>query len=53
MCRKNQIMTAALVGFGIGLLVGGWIEWCFIRILLAMGAIGMGILLSGGKRWHK
>lgn len=53
MCRRNQILTAACFGFGAGVLVGGWIEWCFVRILLAMAAFGYGFFTCGGKRWHK
>ena len=53
MCRRNQILSAALVSFGIGVLVGGWIEWQFIGTLVALTAIGFGFLVSGRNRWHK
>lgn len=53
MCRKNLVIAAALIAFGAGVLVGGWIESCILRFLLAAGSIAVGILLLGEKRRHK
>ena len=53
MCRRNQALAFSLISFGIGVLVGGWIESCILRFLLAAGSIGVGILLLSEKRRHK
>lgn len=53
MCRKHQIIAVALVAFGAGMLFGGWIEWHFIRILAALGLMGLGFFQCGGNRRHK
>ena len=53
MCRKNFAVAAALIAFGVGVLVGGWIEGGIIRFLLAAGSIALGILILGEKRRHK
>lgn len=53
MCRKNLAVAAALIAFGIGVLVGGWIEGCVLRFLLAAGSIALGFLILGEKRRHK
>lgn len=53
MCRKNLVIAFALIAFGAGVLVGGWIGSCILRFLLAAGSIAVGILLLGQKRRHK
>ncbi len=41
MCRHNQLWGAALVAFGLGILLGTWLEGGF---LCNCFAIGIGIL---------
>ena len=53
MCRKNQMIMLALICFGAGILVGGWIPWRFLGILTGLGLIGLGFFFCGGNRWHK
>ena len=53
MCRRNQAAALGLIAFGVGILVGGWIEGCILRFLAAAAAIGLGILLLGEKHRHK
>lgn len=53
MCRKNLLLAASLVSFGVGVLTGGWIQWHFIRTMVALAAIGLGFMISGRNRWHK
>lgn len=53
MCRRNQALAIGLIAFGVGVLVGGWIESCILRFLLAAGSIAAGIFLAGGNRRHK
>ncbi len=45
MCRRNQLIGFALLGFGLGLLIGCWLETGLSRICLAAIGIGGGILL--------
>lgn len=53
MCRRNQVTAIALITFGAGILVGGWIEWGIVRFLAAGAAIGLGFLLLNEKCRHK
>lgn len=53
MCRKNQLITVALISFGAGILVGSWIRWKFLCVMSGLAMIGLGFLFSGGKRWNK
>lgn len=53
MCRRNLIPVVGLIAFGLGVLVGGWIESGFLRCLITLGTIGGGILILGEKRRHK
>lgn len=53
MCRKYQAAALGLIGFGCGILVGGWIGGCVLRFLTALVCAGLGILLLGGKHRHK
>jgi len=42
MCRQNQLIGCALLAFGIGLLIGLWLEGGFLP-----GCIGLGLLVCG------
>ena len=46
MCRHNQLWGCILVAFGLGLLVGSWLERGFICSCLACGLaiFGLGIM---------
>jgi len=47
MCRRNQMWGCALVAFGLGLLVGMWIEGGFLAHCLGFGIIFFGIAFWG------
>ena len=49
MCRRNQLMGVALLCFGLGLLVGCWLETGLARICLSVIGIGGGFLLLQQK----
>lgn len=53
MCRRNLVVAVGLIAFGAGVFVGGWIESCILRFLLAAGSIVFGIFILGGNRRHK
>jgi hypothetical protein len=49
MCRRNQLIGLALLSFGLGLLIGCWLETGLARISFSVIAIGGGILLLQKK----
>jgi len=48
MCRRDQVLCVALLAFGLGLLVAGWIESGFWR-----WALGIGLVIGGILTWQK
>lgn len=44
MCRKSQIQAVAALAFGLGLLIGCWIETLFWRVCFGICFLGIGIL---------
>jgi len=44
MCRKNLLLGLGLLAFGLGLLVGCWIENEFVRNCIGVGLIACGVL---------
>ena len=49
MCRRNQLWGCILIAFGIGVLVGTWLEsgvFCFLFGLLALFS---GVAVCRGK----
>lgn len=49
MCRKNQIWGIAVLAFGLGVMVGCWVEPAFVRNLIGIGLIAGGILILQKK----
>lgn len=49
MCRRNQLIGLALLAFGLGLLIGCWLETGLSRICISVIAIGGGVLLLQKK----
>lgn len=49
MCRKNHMWALAAIAFGIGLLIGLWIESGFVQGCMGMGFIGFGFFLFQRK----
>lgn len=49
MCRRNQLLSIALLAFGLGLLIGCWMESVFARNCLGLGLIAAGIILLQKK----
>jgi len=49
MCRKNFVLTAGLIGFGVGLLLSCFIDSGLFRFLLGTAALVVGIALTGCK----
>ncbi len=43
MCRRNQLCGSVLVAFGLGLLVGCWLESGFFCFMVGFGIICLGI----------
>ena len=46
MCRQNQLWGLALIAFGVGILLGAWLERCFFTTCFAVGVgvVGFGFL---------
>ncbi|MBQ3215190.1 MAG: hypothetical protein IJB11_03630 [Oscillospiraceae bacterium] len=49
MCRRNQLLAVALLAFGAGLLVCGWIDTKFMRWVLGIGLVAAGLYLLQKK----
>ena len=49
MCRKNLLCGCALIAFGLGLLIGTWLESGFFCFFLSMTMIALGFWCSGRK----
>ena len=49
MCRRNQLLGFALMAFGIGLLMGCFIESSFLGGCLGIGAMSVGIAVIQKK----
>ncbi|MBQ9762401.1 MAG: hypothetical protein IJV82_04915 [Oscillospiraceae bacterium] len=45
MCRRDQILGIALLAFGLGLLVGSWIDTHFWRVFFGIGLTAGGVLV--------
>lgn len=53
MCRRYLVFAVGLIAFGVGVLVGGWVESGLIRLLIAGATICGGMTLLTGKCRHK
>lgn len=53
MCRRYLVFAVGLIAFGIGVLVGGWVESGLVRCLLAGATICGGVSLLTGNCRHK
>lgn len=49
MCRKNWIPAAAVIGFGVGILIGATFESSLLTLAVGMAAISGGIWLLRGR----
>ena len=49
MCRKNWIPAAALIGFGVGMVVGLLLESQLVTLAVGLAAISGGIWLLRGR----
>lgn len=49
MCRRNQLLGLGLLAFGLGLVVGCWMESEFVRNCLGIGLIAVGVLVLQKK----
>lgn len=49
MCRRNQVLGFVLIGFGIGVLVGLWLESGFLAHCLGAAAIVVGCGITKRK----
>lgn len=49
MCRKNQLCGCALITFGIGLLIGTWLDSGFFSFLIGVGITSLGFWCIGKK----
>ena len=43
MCRQNQLWGCTLLAFGIGVLIGTWMQSGFVCHLLGIGLILLGL----------
>ncbi|MBO5078771.1 MAG: hypothetical protein J6B67_03700 [Oscillospiraceae bacterium] len=43
MCRQNQLWGCVLIAFGVGVLVGTWLEGGFLCTCFALGVAVLGI----------
>lgn len=48
MCRRNQLLGLGILAFGLGLLVGCWLESELLR-----NCLGLGLLAAGVLCWQK
>lgn len=44
MCRQNQLFGCALMAFGLGLLIGAWLESGFLCHCFGFGLLVLGLL---------
>ncbi len=49
MCRQNQLIGCALLTFGLGVLIGTWLESGFICHVLGFGLLLAGACIAGKK----
>ena len=49
MCRRNQLWGLAVLAFGLGLVVGSWLEPVFIRKCCGIGLMAVGVLIVQKK----
>ena len=49
MCRRNQLCGCALVTFGLGLLIGSWLEIGIFSFFAGIGIICLGCWCSKKK----
>jgi hypothetical protein len=49
MCRKNQLCGCALIAFGLGLLIGTFLESGFFCFLIGLGIVGLGCWCAGKR----
>ena len=46
MCRRNQLLGCGMSAFGLGLVIGIWLEGGFLPCCL-----GLGLMLFGFSQW--
>ncbi len=46
MCRHNQLWGCCLLSFGVGLLVGAWLESSVLCVLLGIGLVFGGLCVA-------
>ncbi len=49
MCRRNQLCGAALVAFGVGMLVGYWLESGFFCFVAGVAVVALGLWCASKK----
>lgn len=49
MCRKNQLYGFTLIAFGVGLMIGNWLESGIFCFLLGLGGVFLGLWMLGKK----
>ena len=49
MCRKNHMWALAVISFGLGLLIGLWIESGFVQGCIGVAFVGFGIFIFQKK----
>ena len=49
MCRRNQLLGCAILTFGVGVLVGTWLESGLFCHLFGFLALFLGIAICRGK----
>lgn len=49
MCRRNQLLGLGILAFGLGLLVGCWLESVFVRNCLGIILLAAGVLVMQKK----
>jgi hypothetical protein len=47
MCRQNQLRGWALACFGIGILLGLWLEGGFLTYVFGIGSVILGLCMAG------
>ena len=49
MCRQNELWAWAAIAFGMGVLLGVWIESGFVRCCIGCVAVALGIMVMQKK----
>lgn len=45
MCRYNQLWGSAMIAFGLGMLLGGWMEGGFVLSCFSLGIAVFGLVI--------